>query len=287
MGQGEKETDGKLYRVYHKKGNHQNTKKNPDGSKAAIQFTNEDNGLDGPLDLIEVDEREFVKTEYVEVDQEPRTFKQIIIEDVVAPIAREVLEQALDIGFQYISVQMEQKVVPKLKVKAKEFSKKMNIVFEGIKEEVTGKKTKNSRLIRESEQERTTAVAVKKEAKIKKSKPMVHKSNENMQVRSQEEIQQILGAMKSSALMLATCIRMLNNSIVADDGSDPEKRLEIQRNIQELTTTDVMDRIDLLLEDKNRDLLDQASLRLVAAFRHGNFIVDGEEVPIQKYLESK
>ena len=40
----EKEVDEKLYRVVRKKGSHVNTKVNPDGTKSALQFTDENNG---------------------------------------------------------------------------------------------------------------------------------------------------------------------------------------------------------------------------------------------------
>ena len=63
----EKYTDDKLYRVVRKDGSHLNTKVNPDGTKSALQFTDENNDLSGPIDLIEVDEEELVRTEYIQV----------------------------------------------------------------------------------------------------------------------------------------------------------------------------------------------------------------------------
>ena len=56
----EKEVDEKLYRVVRKKGSHVNTKVNPDGTKSASQFTDENNDLNGPLDIIEVDMSEYI-----------------------------------------------------------------------------------------------------------------------------------------------------------------------------------------------------------------------------------
>lgn len=46
----------------------------------------------------------------------------------------------------------------------------------------------------------------------------------------------------------------------------------------------MMGQINQLLEDKNRNLLNQTSLIMLAAFRDGNFIVDGEPVPISEFL---
>ena len=59
----EQEEDEKVYQVVKKRNSHINTKMNPDGSKAALQFSDENNGLTGPVDLIEVDREELVRTE--------------------------------------------------------------------------------------------------------------------------------------------------------------------------------------------------------------------------------
>ena len=50
----EKHTDEKLYRVVRKDGSHLNTKVNPDGTKSALQFPDDNNDLNGPVDLLEV-----------------------------------------------------------------------------------------------------------------------------------------------------------------------------------------------------------------------------------------
>lgn len=90
MVNGEKEVDEKLYRVVRKKGSHINTKVNADGTKSAIQFSDEDNDLTGPLDIIEVDESEYIGADeidyYVTQDNTPRTWKQIVMEDIVVPV---------------------------------------------------------------------------------------------------------------------------------------------------------------------------------------------------------
>lgn len=59
-----------------------------------IQFTDDGNELNGPLDIIEVDEREFMKAEYIDKYDKSRTFQEIIIEDVIVPVSRELLYQA-------------------------------------------------------------------------------------------------------------------------------------------------------------------------------------------------
>lgn len=88
-------TEEKLYKIVRKKDSHVNTKLNPDGSKAAVQFTDDGNNLSGPVNLIEVDEKEFIRTEYVSIQDTPRTFKEIIWQEVIAPVMREFLYQAM------------------------------------------------------------------------------------------------------------------------------------------------------------------------------------------------
>ena len=114
----EKEADEKLYRVVRKKGSHVNTKVNPDGTKSALQFTDENNDLNGPLDIIEVDMSEYIRAEELQSDSvdgmRPRTWKQIVVEDIVVPIAREAIEQFLNIGFQHLEIWMEKKLFRRL-----------------------------------------------------------------------------------------------------------------------------------------------------------------------------
>ena len=66
-------SDEKLYRIKTKEGAHINEKVKDDGSRAAIQFDNE-NGLQGPVDLVEVDEAEYMREVYVEVERQERSF---------------------------------------------------------------------------------------------------------------------------------------------------------------------------------------------------------------------
>lgn len=60
--------------------------------------------------------------------------------------------------------------------------------------------------------------------------------------------------------------------------------MEIQRNLQTLSTHDVMQQIDLLLEDKNRALLNEAELTMLSSFKEGYFLVNENRIPVAKYL---
>lgn len=268
-----------LYRVYRKKDSHISKKINTDGTVAGIQFTDEENALDGPILIKPVDKREVTNSVPVDNENEVRSFKQIIFEEVIAPNLQYAIERALDIGFEHLNIWMDEVAIPKAKQKTKNFVKDAKIIMSGVKDGLAGKETKASRLLREIENEKNAAIDV--------VEPSVECSVEDVELRSPEEVKAIIDAMKNSALIIAAGIRLLSNTVVADDGSNPETQIEMQRNLGELTSENIMNSINLILEDKNKDLLDQASMRMLAAFREGNFIINGEIVPISNYLSMK
>lgn len=94
----DKYTDDKLYKVVRKDGSHLNTKVNPDGTKSALQFTDDNNDLNGPIDLIEVDEEELIRTEYIQVPQNKRSLGELLVDEVVVPVIRDATTQLLEYG---------------------------------------------------------------------------------------------------------------------------------------------------------------------------------------------
>ena len=86
--------------------------------------------------------------------------------------------------------------------------------------------------------------------------------------------------------MIAASLSILNNSVVMDDATDPERIAMIQRGIEQLSSKDVTTQIDLLLEDKNSGLIDNASISMLRAFREGMFIGNGTPIPISRYTEA-
>lgn len=87
--------------------------------------------------------------------------------------------------------------------------------------------------------------------------------------------------------MIAASLSILNNSVVMDDGTDPERIAMIQRGIEQLSSKDITTQIDLLLEDKNSGLIDDASISMLRAFRNGMFIGNGTSIPISRYTENE
>ncbi len=80
----------------------------------------------------------------------------------------------------------------------------------------------------------------------------LRKENFDKEFHSPEEIQQVIDILKKSVLATATCIRILTNTIVFDDGTDPEKLEASKKQLEELGTKEVMNQISLMLEEKNR-----------------------------------
>lgn len=75
----EKHTDKKLYIVIRKDGSHLNIKVNPDGTKSALQFTDDNNDLNGSVDLLEVDEEELIRFEYISVPTTDRSIGDLLM----------------------------------------------------------------------------------------------------------------------------------------------------------------------------------------------------------------
>lgn len=277
----EKEYSEKAYYIGIKKGNHMNTKVKPDGSVAAIQFTDDGNVLDGPLDLIEAGTQEIIKNDYDIVDDRARTFGEIILEDVIVPVARELLTQALILGYDQLSKQIQSRVVPPIKENAKQLTRKAKTFTSGIIDGLSGKEPKALQL---KDCHSTCGIA----STTKLSSPLTQcdSSEDRKTLRSLDEVEYIVETMRKSAVTLATCIYTLNNTVIADDGSNPDLRIEIQQKLQTLSSDYVMSQIDLLLEEKNRGLLDQTSICLLAAFRDGYFLKDDCRIPVSKYLVS-
>lgn len=244
-----KEVDEKLYRVVRKKGSHVNTKVNPDGTKSALQFTDENNDLNGPLDIIEVDMSEYIRAEELQPDpvdgMTPRTWKQIVVEDIVVPMAREAIEQFLNIGFQHLEIWMEEKAVPATRRKAKTVGKDISIFFSAVKSVIKGEQPKALQIVEaerhyEKKNANNSALVEGSDDSTKEEKNVMDK----IEI-TQSEYEQIVALTKRSAITLVGCINLLKNSAISD--MDKNQRIEFENRMKELTTADMMTEINLLL----------------------------------------
>lgn len=272
----DKHIDDKLYRVVHKDGSHLNTKVNSDGTKSALQFTDDNNDLSGPVDLIEVDEEELIRTEYIQVPQEERSLGERLVDEVVIPVIRDATAQLLEYGTEKAAMWIEEKAVPVAKAKVKAGWENLKLFISAMKE--SDNLTKATQII--TEQRNTSNVSEIEVVNRTKNK------DEKKYELSPGEVEILLDTARRSALMIAASLSILNNSVVMDDGTDPERIAMIQRGIEQLSSKDVTTQIDLLLEDKNSGLIDNASISMLRAFREGMFIGNGTPIPISRYTEA-
>lgn len=272
----EKHTDEKLYRVVRKDGSHLNTKVNPDGTKSALQFTNDNNDLNGPVDLLEVDEEELIRTEYISVPQAERSLGERLIDEVVVPVIRDATTQLLEYGTEKAEIWIEEKVVPVAKSKVKAGWENLKLFISAIKD--FDKPIKATQIVTEY---KNTFKASEIEVVNK-----AENQEEKKYALSPEEVELLLDTARRSALMIAASLSILNNSVVMDDGTDLERIAMIQRGIEQLSSKDITTQIDLPLEDKNSGLIDDASISMLRAFREGMFIGNGTPIPVSRYTDA-
>ena len=271
----DKYTDDKLYKVVRKDGSHLNTKVNPDGTKSALQFTDDNNDLNGPIDLIEVDEEELIRTEYIQVPQNKRSLGELLVDEVVVPVIRDATTQLLEYGTAKAEIWIEEKVVPVAKTKVKAGWENLKLFISTIKD--SDKPIKATQIIAEQ-----------KSASNSSEIEVVNKvecgdKDEKKYVLSPGEVEILLDTARRSALMIAASLSILNNSVVMDDGTDPDRVAMIQRGIEQLSSKDITTQIDLLLDDKNSGLIDESSITMLRAFRDGMFIGNGTPIPVSRY----
>ena len=271
----DKYTDDKLYKVVRKDGSHLNTKVNPDGTKSALQFTDDNNDLNGPIDLIEVDEEELIRTEYIQVLQNKRSLGELLVDEVVVPVIRDATTQLLEYGTAKAETWIEEKVVPVAKTKVKAGWENLKLFISTIKD--SDKPIKATQIIAEQKSASNSS-----EIEVV-NKVECGNKDEKKYVLSPGEVEILLDTARRSALMIAASLSILNNSVVMDDGTDPDRVAMIQRGIEQLSSKDITTQIDLLLDDKNSGLIDESSITMLRAFRDGMFIGNGTPIPVSRY----
>ena len=271
----DKYTDDKLYKVVRKDGSHLNTKVNPDGTKSALQFTDDNNDLNGPIDLIEVDEEELIRTEYIQVPQNKRSLGELLVDEVVVPVIRDATTQLLEYGTAKAEIWIEEKVVPVAKTKVKAGWENLKLFISTIKD--SDKPIKATQIIAEQKSASNSS-----EIEVV-NKVECGNKDEKKYVLSPGEVEILLDTARRSALMIAASLSILKKSGVMDDPTDPDRVAMIQRGIEQLSSKDITTQIDLLLDDKNSGLIDESSITMLRAFRDGMFIGNGTPIPVSRY----
>lgn len=200
----DKYTDDKLYKVVRKDGSHLNTKVNPDGTKSALQFTDDNNDLNGPVDLIEVDEEELIRTEYIQVPQNKRSLGELLVDEVFVPVIRDATTQLLEYGTAKAETWIEEKVVPVAKTKVKAGWENLKLFISTIKD--SDKPIKATQIIAEQKSASNSS-----EIEVV-NKVECGNKDEKKYVLSPGEVEILLDTARRSALMIAASLSILNNS---------------------------------------------------------------------------
>lgn len=234
-------------------------------------------GDDGKLssipDFEEIQDEEVYYIEDVrpENEQRERNIKEVMFEEVVVPVLEETAEKVadavVDAAVKAIGYVWQNAVVPAAKKGAKAVSNKANEIKENRKEK--------------KQQKLNAEVVAKQPVKSRERTKAKDKTIEH----TPEEVDMIMQNMRNAAMFIAAGIRELSNTVVVDS-ENPEKAIEVQKSIERLSSDEAMSVINYMLEDKNKDLLDEVSRRLFEEFRNKNLIIDDEVVPISKYLST-
>lgn len=179
---------------------------------------------------------------------------------------------------------MEETAVPVAKEKSKMFVQNVGDIFSGVKAVLKREEPKALRLIKEAQEFREKEHLSVECDSIPEQK-IEDDGNSEKILMSAQEIEEVVAQAKQSAEILVVCINLLRNTVVSDTVLTEEQRLNLQSQLECLTTTDIFDKIDLFLEDKNKGILDPMALQILKAFRQEKFLVNGKAVPIKNYIE--
>ena len=175
---------------------------------------------------------------------------------------------------------LDERVIPKTKENVKKFFNNSSLYIVAFKDALMGKEPKALQLMREI---KSPEASVEKTVVVNTTVGNKYKTEQEKEDRSPEEVEQLLKIMQANVVSLASCIRILSDTIVKDAGKNSEGVLAMKKEIERLSTEKMMDQISLLLDDRNRDLLDESSFEILSAFREGKFIVDGKMIPMSSF----
>ena len=243
-----------------KEGCHLSTKVNPDGSKSALQFSDDTNTLLGPVDLIEIDKEDLIRTKYIVRESPSRSLKECVLEDIIVPELRLYLDKASEFAMDFAVDQVKTTVIPTVKA----FRDKLQLIVATIKGNPSESVLKVDQVLKAHDECQRAAPALQNNDATEK------------EPHSEEEIQEVVNIMRSSSIVLAACIKWLNNTVVEDG--------ETKRT---LSSADVKRQIDSLLECKDQDFIDQKLLEMLIDLRQRNLLVEGQPIPTSRHLSKE
>lgn len=258
----EKEYENGTYRIIRKKGSHI-SKEDENGVRKALQFSDDNNSLNGPVELERVEDEDSL--------QQINPWVQLVIDNLVRP----AFEYCLEVGADYLLSAFEEKGIPAIKRTTKSVWENVKLYASAIKDAIDGKETKAERIMREQKAKYPDAVIQQANSK---------QQNETKVEYSPEEIQQVLQILQQSMLQTEACIQILTDAMVkASYAGNSELAADYKQQLEKFCTKKVQNQIELMLEEKNRYLLDEVSLQTLEAFNKRNILYDGKYIPMAEF----
>ena len=275
----------KKYTPIIKGGTHLASSKKTDGAVYGGLLDNNTNQVVGQAEWLveEVDDQnlnypnEHCDTHKSEEDQE---WWMPILTEVTTEFIDAVVREATPYVEQFIT----DKVVPGVNKTINLIAEKGAIGIDIIRNGISSK-TKAEQLLAKRTESKSgnTQLSAGHNTTVEPSEDIDEPFEEPRESMSREEAQQHLIYIRALAILLADEIRKLSSACIRGDNVSSKDILEQQSAIEKLTTQEVMNSIKMLLENKNRYLLDEMTSMVLSEFLAGNLIIDSKPVPIEKY----
>ena len=139
--------------------------------------------------------------------------------------------------------------------------------------------TKNRKIEEVKKKKSDSSIIVKNDISEKKEKSQKNKI-------SAKEYEQQIKQVQVLAVLLADRIKKLSNSVIDKDNMTEVDYILQQKEIKELTTDEIMNTINLLVNTDGFSL-DESTKHLFSEFIMGNLIVNNECIPIEAIVERR
>lgn len=279
-----------------KEGTHLATSRKTGGAYRGALLDNDTNQVVGQAEWELVEEEDYNWNcsyenynthEDIELSEETQKILQAIgtvIGSALAELGIQMIELGVSKATPHVKRLVTDKVIPSVKKTKRWISEKsaigIDMIRNGIPSEIKAEQLLPKRTKRKTD---ITELSVANNTTVEPFENIDNTFEEHRESMSREEVQQHLIYVRGLALLLAAEIRRLSNVCIREGNETTENILERQKAIEKLTTQEVMNSIKLLLDNKNRSLLDEATSMVLSEFLAGRFIIDDSLIPIEKY----
>lgn len=275
-----------------KEGTHLATSRKTGGAYRGALLDNDTNQVVGQAEWELVEEEDYNWNcsyenynthEDVELSEETQKILQAI-GSALAELGIQMIELGVSKATPHVKRLVTDKVIPSVKKTKRWISEKsaigINMIRNGIPSEIKEEQLLAKRTKRKTD---ITELSVTNNTTVEPFENIDNTFEEYRESMSREEAQQHLIYVRDLALLLAAEIRRLSNVCIREGNETPDNILERQKAIEKLTTQEVMNSIKLLLDNKNRSLLDEATSMVLSEFLAGRFIIDDRLIAIEKH----